>query len=75
MQKEDQIIGMLKQIISKQDEHNVKQDEHIEQIPNTKDFTQDYEDSIISVQIKLLRDEIWANRVDIHRMKNTLGLK
>ncbi|PAV31126.1 hypothetical protein CIL05_00250 [Virgibacillus profundi] len=131
MQKEDQIIGMLEQILSKQDEHSrilgehsEKLDEHSKKldehtrilgehsqkhdnhstqftehsdilralrtgqehlkaeidgmkISNAREFgtgTLKEENNTVSINLKLLRDEIWANRVDIARIKNTMGM-
>ncbi|OZU88251.1 hypothetical protein CIL03_11390 [Virgibacillus indicus] len=137
MEKEDQIIGMLEQIMGKQDEHSLKLDEHSRflgehsqkldehtrilgehsqkldehsqkhdnhstqfgehgeilraliagqehlkaefdgmKISNAKEFgLLKEQNSNISTNLVLLRDDTWANKVDIHRIKNTMGMK
>lgn len=45
-------------------------------IANAKEFGSIREEvSLISTNQELLREDTWANKVDIHRIKNTMGMK
>ncbi|UJL45843.1 hypothetical protein KFZ58_15880 [Virgibacillus sp. NKC19-16] len=129
MQKEDQIIGMLEKVMSKQDEHSQKLDEHSQildehtkildqhtailgehsqkldnhestlqehgqiltalrsgqehlkaeldgmKVSNAREFGEIKEGwGNISTNLELLRNDTWENKVDIHRIKNTMGM-
>lgn len=45
-------------------------------IENEKEFGELKEDlKTTTIKLDLLRDDIWTNKVDIHRIKNTIGMK
>lgn len=45
-------------------------------IATAKEFAElKEEQGNISTNFELLRDDTWANKVDIHRIKNTMGMK
>ena len=116
MEKEEQIIGMLEQIMGTLGEHGEKLDEHTRilgehdkkleehsaqfrenkeilhalmtgqeylkaeidgmKIANAKEFGHVKEKiDVVSTNLDLLREDTWANKVDIRRIKNTMGME
>ncbi|MBP1969215.1 hypothetical protein J2Z83_001319 [Virgibacillus natechei] len=76
MQREDQIIDMLEGILSKLDERSKSVENHSFRDGNREPAEKN--DGILkdlATQIELLREDVWQNRVDIHRIKNKLGIK
>lgn len=65
---------MLKALLSGQEHLKAELDGM--KISNAKEFAAIKEEQVsISTNFELLRDDTWANKVDIHRIQKTMGMK